>query len=597
MSELIPDTTRQASHIFRGYNYQAYQTILAWLKCDENEEILTEFAEDVDLVRRDANGKVTEAELTQVKNENKSITLNSTSAKDLVNNYFKHKYKNPNITLFVRLCSVSDRTNEKGIDWIYADNGLDLWDLVKSRRLLKIDQEKAIDLLREFYSDKSELAKEFTEFLEHSNKESFLEEFIDRISWDTGQPSYTEIEKDIKQILARRQRPIIEAMEVKQIIQRLWYFVTHHIANEPGKRLNKSGIETLLLEETTVGIDRETLKSLSINSKKTNENIDDIKTLLNKTIKTQANTLITNPTSLELIERQTYPSNLPPLPTPYAERSKELSFIQENLKDSNLLWIHGSTGYGKTTIANLFSRQSSNNVLWFRLRNYSDFTLTAALQSICNLICDKLDTIDIIVLDDLSIIDQQTNTIELLSILLNYAIEHHTKMVVTSLYKMPSRLKAFIGDQFFEFVAPEMTDIDIKMLLKRSGLSDEKFLKFWSAYIYASTSGHPQLVSAYTIYAKENQWKFTTDMLGQQPRSVDEVKTESSKLLIETIKNKDARELVKYLSLSAVAFDRDFALSIGTTAPNIEDPGRSVSEFMSQKLDIIRLHGIEAEKG
>ena len=87
MTELVPDTVRQASHIFRGYNYQAYQTILAWLKCGENEEILTEFVEDVDLVRRDAQGNITDAELTQIKNEKKRVTLNSKPAKELIKNF------------------------------------------------------------------------------------------------------------------------------------------------------------------------------------------------------------------------------------------------------------------------------------------------------------------------------------------------------------------------------------------------------------------------------------------------------------------------------------------------------------------------------
>jgi hypothetical protein len=65
MTELVLPIKRQASHIFRSYNYQAYQTILAWLSCGENEEILTEFVEEVDLVRRDAQGKITDAELTR----------------------------------------------------------------------------------------------------------------------------------------------------------------------------------------------------------------------------------------------------------------------------------------------------------------------------------------------------------------------------------------------------------------------------------------------------------------------------------------------------------------------------------------------------
>jgi hypothetical protein len=152
MTELIPDTERQAGHIVRGYNYQAYQTILAWLKCGENEEILTEFVEDLDLVRRDARGNITDAELTQIKNEKKRVTLNSKSAKDLVKNFFRHKNRNPDIILFMRLCTVSDRGKEIKVDWVYADNGLDLWDLIKSHKLSEADQTTAIESLKSFYS-------------------------------------------------------------------------------------------------------------------------------------------------------------------------------------------------------------------------------------------------------------------------------------------------------------------------------------------------------------------------------------------------------------------------------------------------------------
>ena len=197
MLELVPDIKRQASYIFRGYNYQAYQTILAWLKCGDSEEILAEFVEDVDLVRRDSEGKISEAELTQVKHKKRNVTLNSQSAKDLINNFFRHKKRNPEITLFIRLCTISDRGKERSVNWVYAENGLDLWDLIKSRKLSVNKQASAIDILRSFYSKKSNILKDAIDFIQKSDNTAFLTDFVDRISWDTGQLSYADIEKDI----------------------------------------------------------------------------------------------------------------------------------------------------------------------------------------------------------------------------------------------------------------------------------------------------------------------------------------------------------------------------------------------------------------
>lgn len=579
MIELVPDTERQASHITRGYNYQAYQTILAWLKCGENEEILAEFVEDVDLVRRDALGNITDAELTQIKNEKKRVTLNSKPAKDLIKNYFRHKKRNPDITLFMRLCTVSDRGKERNVDWVYADNGLDLWDCIKSRKLPATDQESAIEILKSFYSKKVNISQDALSFIQESDRKSFLSDFVDRISWDTGQSSYAEIEKDIKQILASLPRPINDPLEVTQVIKNLWYFVTHYIAGKPGKTLNRTDLEGILSEETTAKIDREGFKRLDANSTKTAAGVENLERMVS-TLFRQTTEPIQDETPVQIIERQTYQSNLPPLPAPCADRSQELLKIQEALSNSCFLWIHGSTGYGKTTLANLYARQTSSKGLWFRLRNYSDFTLISALQKIYIIVSAQLKDKDIVVLDDLSIIEQQTYAIELLLMIFDHAKKNSAKIIITSQYRLPSRLTAQIGDEPFEFVAPEISEADISLLLNRSGLDDATLIRFWSTYIFASTSGHPQLVSAYAAYAKENEWAFTPEMLGQQPRSVNEVKAESRRLLAETIKNGEARELARYLSLVIGPFDRDFALNIGNAAPGLKEPGRALDTLV-----------------
>jgi len=374
MTELTPDTKRQASHIFRGYNYQAYQTILAWLKCGENEEILTEFVEDVDLIRRDAQGNITDAELTQIKNESRRVTLNSKPAKDLIKNFFRHKKRNPDIVLFMRLCTVSDRGKERNFDWVYAGNGLDLWDLIKSCKLPAADQETAIGILKSFYHKKTGLSKDALDFIKDSDRASFLSDFVDRISWDTGQSSYADIEKDIKWILAELPRPITDPLEVKQVIYRLWYFVTHSIAGRSGKTLNRVDLEAVLSEETTARIDRESLQILAADSTRAASGVENLEKMVSVLFE-QATKQIKDEAPVQVIEQQAYESNLPPLPRPCADRSQEIVKIQDALNSKGFLWIHGSTGYGKTTLANLNARQTSSTGMWFRLRNYSDFTL------------------------------------------------------------------------------------------------------------------------------------------------------------------------------------------------------------------------------
>src|ERR1035437_10004022 len=70
-----PHPERKASPAFRGYAYQAYQTIRAWLNCSENEQILCEFGEDIAIVQLDADGKISAVELDQIKHRQGTITL------------------------------------------------------------------------------------------------------------------------------------------------------------------------------------------------------------------------------------------------------------------------------------------------------------------------------------------------------------------------------------------------------------------------------------------------------------------------------------------------------------------------------------------
>lgn len=569
--ELTPDTGRQAKNIFRGYVYQAYQTVCAWLKCNSGEEILAEFAEDMDLVRRDLDGNVTDAQLNQIKHEKGTVTLNSKVAVDLINNFFCHKKRNPDINIFVRLCTISDRGKERHIDWQYADCGMDLWDRLKERQLNQDEQNKAVHILRSFLLSNKELSEDARSFIRGSDDLTILNMFIKHISWDTGQQSYGEIENEIKRLLANRHRPVTDQEEVRQVIDRLWRHVTDVIAAESTKTLTREDLERLLAQETSVVVDRRTIKEMYSGIRK----IEKSNSLIEAEIEILLQRFIPAETTVELNYPVTaFLQNLPPLPRICCPRPEVVQTIKDKNDHHLVTWIHGSTGYGKTILANLLVRGQSVHCHWFGLREVAGFSLISSLQMILSFLKHFEKNGILLVFDDLKIEKQHTYCIELLHAISNSLLEKNSKLLVTSQFEPPERLKALLDGDMCSFDAPEMSTSEISMLIEMAGITNKKENEFWSNYIYAATSGHPQLVIAYFTYLRDKEWRFASidEFLGK-PRPVEQVKAESRKLLAQTIKSEEARELARRLSVIVGMFERQFAIDVAFAPPCLKEPG------------------------
>lgn len=587
--ELIPDTIRQASRTFRGYAYQAYQTILSWLNCQPGEELLTEFAEDLDLIRRDLDENVTDAELNQIKHKKGTVTLNNKAAIDLINNFFEHRRRNPQINISIRLCTISDRGREKRSHWVYAEFGMDLWDILKKRKLGEGDQKKAIHILRSFLLQNKDLSDEAKKFLRESNDSNFLNSFIDRIFWDTGQQSYGEIENEIREILAKRPRPIVDPMEVQQVIDRLWRYVTNVIAGEPGRILTRQDVEELLAQETSVVVDRRIVKETSSDIAEIKQSTRLIEGGIGTLLERLAPASTDPGKRIEFIRPVTaFLQNVPPLPTICSARSEVIGNIEQACKSHLVTWVHGSTGYGKTILLNLFIRKQGNPFLWFGLRDLIDFNLISSLQLILSMLQNSKEKELVIVMDDLRILNQNTYCIELLHAISSILAQRNSKLMVTSQFEPPVRFKSNLDKDIYIFDAPEMSVEEISLLLKELGLIDDSINNFWSTYILASTSGHPQLVSAYVTYLRDIDWKLSSlDEFFKKPRAVEEIKVESRKLLAESISSSDARELARRLSVLVGTFDREFALNVAFARPSLKEPGRAFDALVGPWIEAV----------
>ena len=554
------------------------------MQCGPSEELRCEFAEDFDLILRDLEGQITAAELTQVKHEKKNVTLNSDSAIQLINNLFRHKSRNPTLKLTVRLCAIADRGRESHVDWSHAPCGMDLWDELRARKLTGPDQDIAVRVLRSYLQMNSQLSPEVQKFLSNSDNPKFLSEFVDVIFWDTGQPPFSEIQEEIHRILASRERPISDSLEAEQTVNSLWRYVMNVLASDSDRTLTHTELETILSQETTARVDRARLYQIASTVAENNE-------LLTKLLAKVTYQQLGTADPLQIgYEGVSLDDHLPPLPTICSPRTEVLNAIRGKSAKKVLIWIYGSTGYGKTTITNLLVRDLSTKCLWFRLRGIIDFELTSRLGIVLDKIselqpCERL----VVVLDDLDLADANTTNIELLGRVVERSKNKAADplIIVSSQGFAPSRLSAFIGDQLSTFDMPPITSDEIRDLIKNLGLPDEDMLGFWTAFIEARTKGHPQLVGAYLTDAKESEWKFAAENFATTPETAESIKRESRKLLVESIRSAEARELAKRLSVVNISFRRDFALAVGKMNPPLTEPGHAFDSLLGPWIEII----------
>jgi len=584
MAELIPDRERQATATIRGFAYQCYQTIRAWLQCASDEELRCEFAEDFDLIRRDLEGQVTEAELNQVKHEKKNVTLNTDCVVRLINNFFRHKSRNPQLRLTIRLCAIADRGKESQVNWPHATCGMDLWDQVRGRKLSEQEQTTAINALRSHLQSSSHLSREAKAFLSASDDSMILSEFVDRIFWDTGQLPFGEIQKDIHRILLDRERSISDPLEVEQVINRLWRKVMDLLASDSDRRLTRADLESILSEETTARVDRTILGQMASDIGHTNLTVTNI-------LATIASTKLDTSDPIQIrFEGFSLTEELPPLPAICSQRSEIVKDIRSKCPGRSVLWIYGSTGYGKTTITNLLVRDLNTKFLWFRLRGLYDFKLISALAFILKTLSavstnEKL----VVVLDDITLGDTNTTSMELLERILE-SVQKHAKeplLIISSQGSVPSRLTDLLGDQLITFDMPEMSGDEIKELIINGGLVDQELFAFWTTFIEARTKGHPQLVGAYVSYGKDISWKFSAEDFITTPQTAESVKRESRQLLGQSILSSDARELAKRLSVVNISFQRDFALAIARMDPSLKEPGHAFDSLLGPWIEIM----------
>ena len=170
---------RQASHSLRGYVYQAWQALHAWLELRDDQVLYLEGAEDFDIIDTKFGTPV------QVKDTSGNITLRTVSVTDAIAHFWNLRKAHPDKTLSFTFLTRSGIGAEKGEPFGKGVKGLAVWQECRGFKDM-------VEKLAFFLSDDAVVAQrlptDLVEFLKDANFTEIYDCLISPMQWLTEAP-------------------------------------------------------------------------------------------------------------------------------------------------------------------------------------------------------------------------------------------------------------------------------------------------------------------------------------------------------------------------------------------------------------------------
>ena len=276
---------------------------------------------------------------------------------------------------------------------------------------------------------------------------------------------------------------------------------------------------------------------------------------------------------------------IPPLYRDVVPRRELLESIQATLQSEGIAVIHGGTGRGKTTLANLTAKAiNGSSWLWLNFTRKDSSQVTQLLQQLTIVLSNQSSQVNV-VLDNLDLRPQELRKYEEdLGVVVYRVLESGSKLLITSQHKLPGNFSRRLDmSQSVAIQVPNFTISEIEQFARQLGCPVSN-TEAWAKLTRLHTSGHPRLVHVLLARLSEKGWKQDEDEnIFQTPREVVEEREEARQLLTDL--PEDQKELLYRLSLVSAAFRKDYALNIGDIPESIDHPGDILSQLVGPWID------------
>jgi hypothetical protein len=550
------DVARQAVASLRGYAFQLYGSVLAWLELKEGEDLFLEVAEDYAVVAQGALRAV-QAKETRASG---AVTLNTAGVREAINSFVDLSHRNPTRTVSLRYFTTSPIGLEKEVaDRIEGMAGLKYWGSVARGADVAPLRARLLRL---------ELKQQTRSYIEGLDDAGLRDNLIRRINWDCGQGGLEDLEGEIEAKLLRLALPEIRIRpdQVRRVTSALVEQTLRTAISAPPRRLYTADLYSPIQGVTHTPILISNLEAL-------------ISTAMGLGGDTHQLALIPSSSWLFALDELPLPARLVP-------RQMLVDSVRAALNAHGLGILTGSTGLGKTIIARFAAAQDGGNWRLVDLRDLSGTSvadrLTAVLASLSDIDAGGL------VLDDLDGWGDDAVR-RLLPRLVGALRRRGLRCLITSHTEPSLSFMVDIGAPSSVIVpVAYLSTEEIGELIGELGQEG----RLWSPIVQVmSGGGHPQLVQASIAVLESKGWRkeeFTNVIMGTP--EIEQERVIARQRLIGALPDA-VRALLYRLSIIVGQMDRDLALAVAEVAPIIERPGEALERLIGPWID--RLTGTQ----
>lgn len=536
---LTGDPKRQAVYALRGYLYQIWHTVFAWLDLKDNEVLFIEGSEDFDIAGPEKGTAV------QVKDTANNITLRTPEVVDAICHYWQLRNANPQVKVLFRYLTRSSIGVERGEPFGTGVAGLDLW-----RRCGR--EPEHIETIRHFILDENRIPLEFPElkeFLDSADSESILRQLILPISWEVEQESSNFIEKTIvKKLILHGEKIGVPPSESARVVDRLLKETLTTACRTDDRSLDRPRFLELFEEATTTRVPNQQLQTL----------------MRGLTIPPELMTsLLGGRSGFSLHPIPLIYKGIPPLYPNLAPRKTQVTRLCRALRETGVLILTSSTGMGKTTLAKLVADAEGGEWHWVSLSG-QDASQTSRTLNFLETRMHEIPESPKIVLDDIDFSPEVARHYEdVLGILIFNLIKRRGQIIVTSQKSLPARLSRGLCLEGKSIqITPPFDQAEIEEYLAQIGCPQDGRGGNLAKILLLQTNGHTQLIHARTIYLIENNWpEIKLEDLYKTPSDIMREREQARQLLVDRTENQ--RTLLYRLSVISGFFRRDQAIVIG----------------------------------
>lgn len=555
---IIHDQKREATPSIRGYVYQAYQSVLAWMRLKESEILFLEGAEDFDIHEGNT------VETTQIKDTAKSgsVTLRSPDVLKAINNLWRHRQLNPQREIRLRFLTTAVSGQETGVLFGTVGKGIEYWELAAR------DNRTPVAPLRDFLLE-LELDSSLKDFLNKSDESEMRDQLIRSIHWDTGsKPKDALIAEIADRLVLLGEKRGVDSRHSEQALDSLLRRIADLLSYEGDRRLNYADFLRVFDEATMELMPRGEAAALRHLISRIPESGFALSP--GGTAKTITTALILG-SPLPLVREAT-------------KRESLVTHLSDILRRRGALIIRGSTGIGKTSVARLVTDKISGNWAWAGFRGRDGAQVAYELRQAASELTSLNSPLQI-VLDDLDL--EAVSRFEREFLLFAFSVvDSRGLLLVTGPNACPPLLlqKLWLQDECNQEL-PYLDEQEIKEIIVNHGAPHVEQMEQLSRFILVTTGGHPQLAHARVRNLQRQNWPPVENLDLLQTVDLQEQRDLARRRLTEEMPSENARALAYRLSLLTGQFSRPIANILAELSPSITLPGEAFDSLVGPWIE------------